>query len=518
MISKKSKLKRFALEGARIRRILKRTVRLSYARRSLAKERRRVLAVLLALLALSQFSCLSSPSRIPNLEQIFAGVRERHGKRPIIIIPGILGSELVHRKTGEVAWPRLLGVARNQLPLPMTPDLAANRDDLVPGKIIESVSFAKILPEVYVYRGLLEALRKYAGYKDGNWDNPGADGDKDTVYTFPYDWRRDNVETARELIVRIETLKQKLNRPDLRFNIIAHSMGGLVARYAAMYGDADLPKDGVAPAPNWAGAAHIQRIIMLGTPNEGLMDAFASILRGYSLTEGLHRLRLFSTLSKELAFSSPAVFELLPHNHSARFVDQNLQPLSIDLYDPANWRKYGWAETARHDFSKRPLDGITADSNTATEAEKSIQYLTAVLHRAVRFHEALDARTSDSLVGLFSFAGDCEQTLDAPVIVRDDKSNRWLTLTEPRDFRRTTGGKVSRREAIAAMYVPGDGRVTRNSALGQDSYGVPRDGNLANPGLPITYAYFGCELHGSLPNNKTLQDNALSTLVNEIVR
>jgi len=103
-----------------------------------------------------------------------------------------------------------------------------------------------------------------------------------------------------------------------------------------MYGDADLPKDGIPPAPTWAGAAHIQRIIMLGTPNEGCMDAFASILRGYSLTEGLHRLRLFSTLSKELAFSSPAVFELLPHAHSVRLIDENLQDLAIDFYDPAN--------------------------------------------------------------------------------------------------------------------------------------------------------------------------------------
>ena len=473
---------------------------------------------MLALLSVSQFSCLSSPNRIPNLEQIFSGARERRGKRPIIVIPGILGSELVHRKTGEVAWPRLLGISRNQLPLPITPDLAANRDDLVPGKIIEAVRFAKILPEVYVYRGLLDALRKYAGYQDGNWDNPGPDGDKDTVYTFSYDWRRDNVETARELVRRMEILKQKLNRPDLRFNIIAHSMGGLVARYAAMYGDVDLPKDGVAPTPNWGGAAHIQRIIMLGTPNEGSMDAFASILRGYSLTEGLHRLRLFSTLSKELAFSSPSVFELLPHGHSASFVDENLKPLSLDLYDPANWRKYGWSETSRHDFSKRPSDGVAPDNRAAADAEKEVQYLTAVLHRAQKFQEALDARSSQSPVTLFSFAGDCEQTLDAPVVVRDEKKNRWLTLTEPRDFRAANGRKISRREAIAAMYVPGDGRVTRNSALGQDSRDAARDGSLSNPGLSIAYTVFGCELHGSLPNNQTLQDNALSSLVNEIVK
>jgi alpha-beta hydrolase superfamily lysophospholipase len=35
------------------------------------------------------------------------------------------------------------------------------------------------------------------------------------------------------LINRIDELKSKLKRPDLKFNIIAHSMGGLIARYAA---------------------------------------------------------------------------------------------------------------------------------------------------------------------------------------------------------------------------------------------------------------------------------------------
>ena len=86
----------------------------------------------------------------------------------------------------------------------MSPDLAANRDDLVPGKIIETVKLARVLPEVYVYRDLLDALRRYAGYRQGDWENPGAGDYQDTVYVFPYDWRQDNVRNARELVRRIE--------------------------------------------------------------------------------------------------------------------------------------------------------------------------------------------------------------------------------------------------------------------------------------------------------------------------
>ena len=34
--------------------------------------------------------------------------------------------------------------------------------------------------------------------------------------------------------------------------------------------------------------------------------------------------------------------------------------------------------------------------------------------------------------------------------------------------------------------------------------------------LPLAYAAFACDLHSDLQNNRTLQDNALTLLVNEI--
>jgi hypothetical protein len=58
----------------------------------------------------------------------------------VIVIPGILGSELINSKTGEKVWPSAFRTAEDGLP--MTPDLISNRDDLVPGKIIETVKLA----------------------------------------------------------------------------------------------------------------------------------------------------------------------------------------------------------------------------------------------------------------------------------------------------------------------------------------------------------------------------------------
>jgi hypothetical protein len=120
-------------------------------------------------------------------------------------------------------------------------------------------------------------------------------------------------------------------------------------------------------------------------------------------------------------------------------------------------------------------------------------------------------------VALLSFGGDCEDTLEAPLILRDSKNDRWLTLTTPRSFRTSDGRRVSKSAAIAAMYVPGDGRVTRRSVLAEDLRSERRAGSLFNPGLPIAYSVFGCDLHGNLQNNPILQDNFLTALVNGVI-
>jgi len=380
----------------------------------------------------------------------------------VIVIPGILGTELLNPKTGETVWPSAFRTSQEGLPI--SPDLAANRDDLIPGKIIETVKLARVLPEVYVYRDLLVALRRYAGYRDGDWNNPAADGYQDTFYVFPYDWRQDNVSNARELIRRIAQLKTKLQRPDLKFNIVAHSMGGLIARYAAMYGDADLPPGDGPIQPKWLGAAHISKIVMIGVPNEGSAEAFATLVEGYSITEGLRRrVPLLNKLTAEDVVSAPAVFQLMPHPRAVRFLDENLQPLTVDLYDQEVWKRYGWSviysspDFRRHYASSPGTDGGNGKLESDLDA-----YLIATLHRARRFHEALDAMPPENTpVILLAIGGDCEETLSSPVILRDQKRNRWLTLTRPREYRTSSGVKISKQKATDAMYAPGDGRVTQ---------------------------------------------------------
>ena len=79
-----------------------------------------------------------------------------------------------------------------------------------------------------------------------------------------------------------------------------------------------------------------------------------------------------------------------------------------------------------------------------------------------------------------------------------------------------TRGRSQRRKASvirpAAMYAPGDGRVTRASLLGEN---LIKSRDRVTGFTLSRYAVFGCDLHGQLPRNKSLQDNALTAIVSE---
>jgi len=105
--------------------------------------------------------------------------------------------------------------------------------------------------------------------------------------------------------------------------------------------------------------------------------------------------------------------------------------------------------------------------------------------------------------------------LEVPVLIRDAKRNRWVTLVRPTDYRTSTGKRISRRQVEQAMFAPGDGRVTRRSLLGAD---LSTSDGTGLVGLRLAYASFGCELHGRLQRNRMLEDNALTTLVSEAIK
>jgi pimeloyl-ACP methyl ester carboxylesterase len=422
------------------------------------------------------------------------------GKTPVIIIPGLSGSDLVNSKTGEEVWFKARRAKDDDIRLPVSPVLSRNRDDLVTKDIIRSVKLLKIVPETEIYERLVVSLQA-RGYREARWDTAKRGDHQDTFFVFPYDWRRDNVESARLLIRRIETLKRRLGRPNLKFNVIAHSMGGLISRYAAMYGNADIAAG--EPKPTWAGARHFEKIILVGTPNEGSVDALNSLLNGFSYIGGGLNLPFIQNLNRFDIFTIPSIYQLLPHEGSFLAYDENLKPLAIDIYDPEVWDKYDWSVWRDDDFPKK----------FAPAEQKNAQaYFRAALLRAKHFQAALDANTSEKVpVSFYLMGGDCKETSNAVQLRRDEKKNRWVTHFKAAGYTSSAGEKITDEQIKPLLFALGDSVVTKRSLAGESLTAGGR-----KTILPIVSSIYQCESHNKLVTNPEIQNQLFALLHSEV--
>lgn len=215
-------------------------------------------------------------------------------KDPVILIPGITGSYL-HKDYGdkEEIWPNVL---RLLSPTSITDeflnDLALNLDGtqktelpIITGDIIRGIA------SVHVFDYLIDKLKE-DGYVEGV-----------DLFVFPYDWRLSTESTAILLNEKINTilLNQEFNKVD----IIAHSMGGLVAKkYIANNSE-----------------EKIDQLIFLGTPQLGSPKAFKVLMFGDDMSyQFLLFLGLKPSRAKYISQNMPSVYELLP---SQKYVDLN---------------------------------------------------------------------------------------------------------------------------------------------------------------------------------------------------
>jgi pimeloyl-ACP methyl ester carboxylesterase len=414
---------------------------------------------------------------------------------PVILIPGLTGSELINPKTGQKVWVKFRRFKGDGLRLPISANIAANKDALIAGDIIRSVK-AGLLPRVDVYGGLIDSLVA-KGYREARFENPPPRGYENTLYVFPYDWRRDNVENARLLIHKINELKRKLRRPDLKFDIIAHSMGGLIARYAMMYGDTDLPAVNV-PTPTFAGSKNISKLIILGTPNEGSPISLRDLINGFALVGIEVNLPFIQRMSRFDVFTIPAAYELLPAPGTIKVFDQDLNPINVDIYDPAVWDKYGWSIFDDKDFGK---EFSQAEQRTARA------FFVKMLDRAKQFHLALDAVSTKPPAPLYMIGSECKDTLDAAVIYQK-KDGKWDSVFKADSYETPDGRKISSEDLKTKIYGPGDGVVTRRSFSAAT---IAAADGVESVLAPVSTTWV-CEGHSKLPSNLEVQSKVLSIL------
>lgn len=154
--------------------------------------------------------------------------KEEHFKDPVIVVPGIMGSWKMTQK-----------------------------------------STLELDPILGTYDGLLETLDEN-GYTSG-----------ENLFPFPYEWHLSNIGSAKLLRTKIDEIKAQTKWP--KVDIVAHSMGGLVAReYIGTLN----------------GGSSVDQLITLGTPHDGAP-------KGYLMWEGGEfaspsRFNLFDSIANKI--------------------------------------------------------------------------------------------------------------------------------------------------------------------------------------------------------------------------
>ncbi|MFC1514975.1 hypothetical protein ACFL5X_03640 [Candidatus Omnitrophota bacterium] len=406
---------------------------------------------------------------------------------PGIFIPGVLGSVLKKEETGKVLWGEGWGVDFHQLALPIDGrTLKDNEDSIEAVWPVENISIIPGLVKIHFYRKLLDIGTRAGGY------NLGTD-----AFTLPYDWRRDLVEAAQQLGQLIERIKEEKGQPDLKFDLICHSAGGLIARYYVKYGSTDVLDQDPLPLPSYEGARHINRVILLGTPNRGSLDAFKLLHTGMQAIGA-------GSFSSEVLFTMPAIYQLFPHEDEFVFLDNAGNSLDVSLYDEKNWEKYGWSVFRLHLQSNikkkliRKYGEAQGAENYKENLGKQKQFLKKVLKRAKQFHQALwngEIEEEKEKVKYYLLGANCLKTQKKAIL--KNHGSEWDTRFKVKD------PKVNK-----MLFGFGDELVTKDSFLGLSESEKGRS-------FPAYSSFFVCTQHKNLTENPTYIDNILHLLLEQ---
>jgi pimeloyl-ACP methyl ester carboxylesterase len=437
--------------------------------------------------------CSSAP-RTPDLKQLYQSANVVVEQPPLILIPGIMGSRLRDKNTHQEVWPgtisRILFHDYRELALHIDADTL--KDD--PGTI-EAVALTDKVAGQHFYDLIIDTLVDSGSFELTRPGTPVKDAYTRHLYLFPYDWRLDNVESARKLDALIAQLRIDYSRPDLKVDIVAHSMGGIISRYLLEFGTEDvLDRDDAAIT--MAGASKINRVILLGTPSLGSTNSVENMIDGMKL--------VLKTIKPETLATLPSVYQLFPNADRKPLIGIDGRPLRKDfndgaspergVFDVATWRDLHWSVFAPELESKVG----------AAHAELLKRYFAKQLLRAARLQKALAREQPASPVKLVVFGADCDLTLSR-ILVEAHKGH-MVPRFDPAAIQHPMPGEPYDR----LLHEPGDGMVTKASLLGRQSL----DPTVHNQGgFPIEFSFFLCALHSDLPGNINFQDNLLNAIL-----
>jgi pSer/pThr/pTyr-binding forkhead associated (FHA) protein len=198
----------------------------------------------------------------------------RVGEAPlaVVFVPGMGGSELHWGR--KIIWPNPVGLARNMSVMQLPAEEVKAR------RIVREIVVLPGLFKLERYGRCINFLTKTLGYRKGV-----------DLLEFPYDWRVDLRVAARQLAERIQAWRAKSLGGRARIVVVAHSVGGLVARYWI---------------ERLGGKDQVQRLIQMGTPNYGLVRSFLSLAGGSGAPLGLMKEK-----ARSISLSFPALYQVL---------------------------------------------------------------------------------------------------------------------------------------------------------------------------------------------------------------
>jgi len=431
--------------------------------------------VAVVILLLAMVACGGARPPVTPLPSVDSTARAPHPEDlkppevPVVLVPGLTGSKLRVRGTGEVVW----GEGR---------DLVFPRDGgydtvlpigapvrLEPFGVLEELRLGPVRRGIY--GPLLDFLEAH-GYRRGRlqagMDPPdGAGGAAEidpraTLFTFAYDWRRSAVRAAGELAAALERLRSArasggAGAGNFQVDLICQSSGGYVCRWLAKYGGATLEQAEAGRAGPPQGI-HIRRMVLVGCADGGALRNLREMDRGRSYIPLIGR-----AILPEVLFTLPALYEDLPHATGSMpvadlFVDGAGWPLpDVDLYDPASWQRYGWS--AMDPKVARRIEASGRRDLFGTPEERRA-FLERSLDRAARFQRMLAADPPGF-----------EPAADGPAYYQvgnayDETPKRAVLTPGPHGWQTLFAGDRALRhrpylEAIAAG--PGDGHATVES-------------------------------------------------------